>query len=113
MKRRKFISMLGYDPENEPPLTSHRQHDTSFSSDYVYRECRRAVKNMNGKAKVYACPGFDMPGYDCNVQPHQVYQAVIKALDSGVDGLWVGHEWNELQTGNARAFGKAILDYQF
>ena len=107
-----YLSMLGYDPEMEPPLQQHREHDTSFSSDYVYRECRRAVQAVNGAAKVYARPGFDMPGYDCNVTPEEVYQAVTKALDAGVDGLWVGREWDELKPANAQAFGNAIRDYK-
>lgn len=107
-----YLSMLGFDPEMEPPLQQHREHDTSFSSDYVYRECKRAVERVNGSALVYARPGFDMPGYDCNVTPEEVYLAVTKALDAGVDGLWVGREWDELQPANAEAFGNAIRDYK-
>jgi hypothetical protein len=53
-----------------------------------------------------------MPGYDCNVTPEEVYQAVTKALDAGVDGLWVGREWDELKAANAEAFGNAIRDYK-
>ena len=103
-----YLSMLGYDPEIEPPLEAHRAHDTSFSSDYVYRECKRAVEAVGGAAKVYARPGFDMPGYDCNVQPNDTYQAAMKALEAGVDGVWVGREWDELKKENAEAFGRAI-----
>ena len=106
-----YLSMLGYDPEMEPSLEQHRKHDTSFSSDHVYRECRRAVKAVNGAAQVQARPGFDMPGYDCNVTPEQVYDVVTKALDAGVDGLWCGREWDELRPENARAFGNAVRDY--
>ena len=106
-----YLSMLGYDPETEPPLEQHRQHDTSFSSDYVYRECLRAVKAVNGSALVYSRPGFDMPGYECNVTPEEVYQSVVKSLDAGVDGLWCGREWDELRPENAAAFGNAVKDY--
>jgi hypothetical protein len=106
-----YLSMLGYDPDREPSLARHEAHDTAFSSDYVYRECRRAVKAVNGKAKVYARPGFDMPGYDCNVTPDMVHAAVTRALDAGVDGLWCGREWDELKPENAVAFGRAVRDY--
>jgi len=108
-----YLSMLGFDPDKEPTLQDHRNHDTSFSSDYVYQECSRAVKAVNGKAKVQARPGFDMPGYDCNVTPRQVYDVVTKALDAGVDGLWCGREWDELKPENAQAFGNAVRDYRF
>ncbi len=107
-----YLSMLGYDPKTEPPLEAHEKHDTSFTDDYVYRECRRAVKAVNGTAMVYSRPGFDMPGYDCNVQAEEVYKSVIASLKAGVDGLWVGREWDELKPENARAFGKAIKDYK-
>ncbi len=106
-----YLSMLGYDPEMEPPLEQHRRQDTSFSSDYVYRECRRAVKAVNGAANVHARPGFDMPGYNCNVTPEEVYSATTKALEAGVDGLWCGREWDELKPENARAFGNAVRDW--
>lgn len=107
-----YLSILGYDPENQPPLKAHEQHDTAFSSDYVYSECLRAVKNVNGGAKVYARPGFDMPGYECNVQPEDVHAATTAALRAGVDGLWCGREWDEIKPGNAAAFGKAIKDWK-
>jgi hypothetical protein len=108
-----YLSLLGYNPETEPALEQHRQHDTSFSSEYVFEECQRAVKAVNGNAKVHARPGFDMPGYDCNVTPKQVYDAVTRALDAGVNGLWCGREWDELKPENARAFGDAVRDYQW
>jgi hypothetical protein len=107
-----YLSMLGYDPEMEPPIEAHSREDTEFSSDYVYRECKRAVNAVKGRAMVYARPGFDMPGYDCDIQPRQVYDVVHKALDAGVDGLWCGREWDELKPENAEAFGKAVRDYQ-
>jgi hypothetical protein len=107
-----YLSMLGYDPDIEAPLEQHRKQDTSFTDDYVYRECRRAVKAVNGAAAVHSRPGFDMPGYDCNVQPEEVYKAVIKSLEAGVDGMWVGREWDELKTDNILAFGRAIKDFQ-
>lgn len=107
-----YLSMLGYDPEKQASLETHRKHDTAFSSDYVYQECRRAVLAVDGAAQVHARPGFDMPGYDCQITPQQVYQAVTKALESGVDGLWCGREWDELKIENIKAFGKAVKDWQ-
>ncbi|MDX2019761.1 MAG: hypothetical protein SF187_05925 [Deltaproteobacteria bacterium] len=106
-----YLSMLGYDPKVEPTLDQHRKHDTAFSADYVYRESRRAVQAVAGKAKVYVRPGFDMPGYNCDVQPKQVYDAATKALKAGADGLWCGREWKELQAKNAEAFGNAVRDW--
>jgi hypothetical protein len=106
-----YLSMLGYDAKVEPTLEQHRKHDTAFTEDYVYRESRRAVQAVAGRSKVYVRPGFDMPGYDCDVQPKQVYDAATRALDAGADGLWCGREWKELQLKNAQAFGNAVRDW--
>jgi hypothetical protein len=107
-----YLSMLGYDPHIEPPLETHKEKDTAFTVDYVYRECKRVVSAVNGATQVHARPGFDMPGYDTIVQPDTVYKAVTRALDAGVDGLWCGREWDELKPENAIAFGRAVRDYQ-
>jgi len=106
-----YLSMLGFDPSEQPPLSAHREQDTAFSPQYVYDECDRVVKQVNGSAKVYARPGFDMPGYDCNVQPKEVKEAVRLALKAQVDGFWVGREWDELTRKNALAFGDALRDH--
>ncbi len=107
-----YLSLLGYPPENEPPLSAHEKGDTSFSSDYVLRECTRAVQNVKGSARVDARIGFDMPGYDCHVTTADVYDAVRAALKAGVDGLWCGREWNEISPANAAAFGNAVRDHR-
>jgi hypothetical protein len=107
-----YLSMLGLDPEKEPALEEHQKKDTPFSSEYVYNECLRAVKTVNKTAKIYARPGFDMPGYNCNISYQQVYDAVTRALDAGVDGLWCGREWNEIKPENAKAFGDAVRNYK-
>ena len=52
-----------------------------------------------------------MPGYDCGVRPEEVYEAVIAALRAGVNGLWCGREWDELDRGNIVAFGNAVRDW--
>ena len=107
-----YLSLLGYPPEKQPPLTAHETEDTAFTSDYVFRECERVVRNVGGSARVDARLGFDMPGYDCNVTPEQVYDAVTAALRAGVDGLWCGREWNEISPSNAVAFGNAVRDHR-
>ena len=107
-----YLSMLGLDPEEQPSLEDHQTKDTAFHAGYVYEECKRAVTAVNKRAQVYARPGWDMPDYDCNVNPDQVKQAVTRALDAGVNGLWCGREWDELKPENARAFGEAVRNYK-
>jgi hypothetical protein len=106
-----YLSLLGYPPEKQPKLEEHLKKDTSFSSDYIYQECKRAVESAGAGTRIDARPGFDMPGYDCDVKPEQVYNAVIAALKAGVKGLWCGREWDEIKPENAKAFGDAVRDY--
>jgi hypothetical protein len=107
-----YLAMLGYDPKKEPSLATQEKTTTAFSADYVYQECKRAVKAVGGRAKVYGRPGFDMPKYEeANVQPKMVYDVATAALKAGVDGLWCGREWDELQQKNAEAFGNAVRDW--
>ena len=103
---------MGFDADKEPNLAAHEKGCVSMSSDYVYRECKRVVDRVAGKAKVYGRPGFDMPKYKCDVQPKEVYDAATAALRAGVDGLWCGREWEELQPKNAQAFGNAVRDWE-
>ncbi|RMG54604.1 MAG: hypothetical protein D6722_28830 [Bacteroidetes bacterium] len=106
-----YLSILGLDPAQEPAYVAHAAEDTEFSDEYVYREVRRAVTTVAGKAKVYGRLGFDMPKYDCDIQPEQVYQATTRMFEARVDGVFCGREWDELQPKNAEAFGKAVRDY--
>ena len=106
-----YLSIMGLDPAQEPPYEAHDREDTEFSDDYVYREARRAVVTVKGQAKVYGRLGFDMPSYACDIQPEQVYRGTMRMFEAGVDGVFCGREWDELQPKNAAAFGDAVRDH--
>lgn len=107
---RLYLSMLGYNPAKQPPLEAHRTRDTQVHPEYVYAEARRVVRAVNGSAEVHARIGFDQPGYEMDVQPETVKSCVWKAIDAGVDGFWIGREWDELQETTIVAFGEALRE---
>ncbi len=54
-----FYALKGYDKNAEPNLD--QLDKTRFSPDYVYRETKRCVEAVAGKAKIYSGIGFDIP----------------------------------------------------
>ena len=80
-----------------------------FSSDYVFREVRRSVASANGKTKIYAGVGFDVPGSPRD-DADTVYQATRKALEAGASGVVASREYEEMQLDHLRAFGRAARE---
>lgn len=107
-----YLGILGFDPAREPGHAAQLDAPQPFSPDYVRREALRAVHAVRGRARVYARIGFDVPMHPVHVPPAAVRESVLLALDAGVDGLFMGREWEELKPENARAFGDAVRDWQ-
>ncbi len=102
-----YYAFFGYDRNLEPTVEELRQQ--GFSPDYVYRETARSVASANGKAKIYAGIGFDVPGSPPE-DPEKIYQAVINAFRAGAHGIVVSREYEEMEVPNLRAVGRAIRD---
>lgn len=106
-----YLSINGMDPEQQPSLAEQENGGTEMHAEYVYKEAKRAVDNINGRAKVYGRIGFDHPGYNTDIQPEQVYEGTQEMFRAGVDGVFCGREWEELQEKNIVAFGNAVRDH--
>lgn len=79
-----FYALKGYDRTAEPRVDELERR--GFTPDYVYRETKRCVEAVAGKAKVYAGIGIDIPwNYQERVpsDPENVY---------GAEGLRSGRE---------------------
>jgi len=79
-----------------------------FSVDYVYRETRRCVEGLDGRALTLAGPGFDIGGANSPDEPDRVYETVRACLDAGADGLIVSREYDEMKRRNLQAVGRAL-----
>lgn len=102
-----FYAIFGYDRNVEPTVENLRQQ--GFSPDYVGRETRRSVASANGKAKIYAGIGFDVPGSPPE-DPQKIRQAVINAFQAGASGIVVSREYEEMRVPNLRAVGDAVRE---
>ena len=102
-----YYDLFGYDKKVEPTLDELAKK--GFSPDYVYREVKHSVASANGKTKIYAGVGFDVPGSPRD-DPDRVYQATRRAIDAGASGVVASREYEEMRIENLRAFGRAVRD---
>jgi hypothetical protein len=100
-----YYAIFGYDRNLEPTVKNLRQQ--GFSPDYVGRETRRSVASANGKAKIYAGIGFDVPGSPPE-EPQKIREAVINAFQAGAAGIVVSREYEEMRVPHLRAVGDAV-----
>jgi hypothetical protein len=108
-----YYAVFGLDPAKEPALTD--MPEGGFSPDYVYRETKRCVDGVAGKARVYPGIGFDIPFHRINAPPRphpsdpdQVAAATRKAIEAGADGVIICREYQEMRLPNLRAVGRAL-----
>ena len=104
-----YYDIFGYDKNVEPGLDE--LSTKGFSPEYVYSETKRSVASANGKTKIFAGIGIDVPGSPPD-DPVTVYQATIRALEAGAGGIVISREYEEMQVPNLEAIGKAVLDWK-
>jgi hypothetical protein len=102
-----YYDLFGYDKKVEPTLDQLAKK--GFSPEYVYREVKHSVASANGKTKIYAGVGFDVPGSPPD-DPETVYQATRRAFDGGASGVVASREYEEMRLSSLEAFGRAVRD---
>ena len=100
-----YYDVFGYDKNVEPKLGEMLRK--GFSPDYVFRETKRSVASANGKTKIYAGIGIDVPGSPPD-DPETVYEATRKALEAGASGILISREYEEMRVVNLKAIGRAV-----
>ncbi|HTS30321.1 MAG TPA: hypothetical protein VMH81_30825 [Bryobacteraceae bacterium] len=103
-----FYTLKGYDEKVEPKLADLDKQ--GLGPDYVFRETRRCVQAVAGRAKIYAGVGIDIPGNGATFSsdPEGVYEATRKAFEAGAAGVLISREYDEMRLPNLRAVGRAI-----
>lgn len=84
-----------------------------WSSDYVYRETRRAVVGTGRACRIYAGIGIDIPSLGTNRSTHGSVRAAIDAARrGGADGVVLSRQYCEMFTANLRAAGEAVAQWE-
>jgi hypothetical protein len=83
-----------------------------LSSDYVFRETKRALAGVQEKCSIL--PGIDIGipvGKNSRIgSPEDTYAATHAAFRAGADGVILSRKYSEMQLANLSAAGKAIRE---
>ena len=111
-----YYFINGYDAAAEPDfsqLATAATEDGRLSENYVRHEVARAVKAVDGRAKIYAGPGIGIPGGpESKVEsPELTYNDCVACFEGGADGLIIGREYDEIPFANLEAVGRAWREW--
>jgi hypothetical protein len=129
-----YYNILGY--QGEAPLDKLRT--AGFSSDYVYRETKRALADVSSAKAPVGAPNTDIagpvnapdasrpggetkiyPGIDIDIptgkgqkktQPSDVRNAVKAAFNAGAPGIILSRKYSEMRLENLSGAGAALRD---
>lgn len=112
-----FYSMMRFPPAAR--ISLNELEKSSMPPEYVAQETQRCIAGVGGKAKVYPGIGFDTPWHlpQGGMEPRPsdpilVYQATLAALIEGADGVVASRDYDEMQTKNIEAFGRAVGEFK-
>ena len=102
-----FYALKGYSSA-EPKLDELDRR--GLGPDYVYRETKRCVEAVAGKAKIYSGIGIDIPmgNRTFSSDPDGVSEAVRKAFEAGASGVLISREYDEMRVPNLRAVKRGV-----
>jgi hypothetical protein len=100
---------LGYGDE----ATLDKLPTAGLSADYVFRETKRAVADVQGKCKIYPGIDIDVPtdAGQKKTSPEDVYAATAGGLKAGADGILFSRKYSEMKLANLAAGGKAAREF--
>jgi hypothetical protein len=103
-----FNHLLNYGDEK-----AHSELPKSgLSADYVARETRRALDDVQGKCRIYPGIDIDIPTSEGQkkTSSQDVHDATLAALKAGADGVIFSRKYSEMRLANLAAGGKAVKE---
>jgi hypothetical protein len=100
--------LLGY--EHEPAL--EKLPTSGMSAEYVARETRRALAEVNGAISIYPGIDIDIPTglNEKRTQPADVKAAVLAAFRAGAPGVVLSRKYAEMKLANLAGAGEALRE---
>ncbi|HXE51629.1 MAG TPA: hypothetical protein VN541_01370, partial [Tepidisphaeraceae bacterium] len=97
---------------DEKPLNELRT--SGLSADYVARETRRALDDVQGKCAIYPGIDIDVPTgrNEKKTTPDDVYAATTAALNAGAQGVIFSRKYSEMRLANLSGGGKAVREFK-
>lgn len=100
--------LLGY--EDEAPLS--KLPTTGMSAEYVARETRRSLAEVDGAIPIYPGIDIDIPTAldEKRTQPADVKAAVLAAFQAGAPGVVLSRKYAEMKLTNLGGAGEALRE---
>jgi len=104
-----FNHLLNYGDEKPHSELSN----AGLSADYVYRETKRAIDDVQGKCKIYPGIDIDIPtgAGEKKTEPGDVHDATLAGLKAGAEGVIFSRKYSEMRLANLAAGGKAVREF--
>jgi hypothetical protein len=100
--------LLGYEGE----ASFDKLPTAGMSANYVARETRRALADVNGAVPIYPGIDIDIPTglKEKRTQPSDVKAAVLAAFRAGAPGVVLSRKYAEMRLANVAGAGEAVRE---
>jgi hypothetical protein len=105
---RFYNDVLNYNEKGEQELRTG-----GLSADYVARETKRALDDVQGKRHIYPGIDIDIPTGkgQKKTAPEDVHAATTAALNAGAQGVIFSRKYSEMRLANLAAGGRAVKEF--
>jgi hypothetical protein len=98
---------------NQGEATLDKLPTAGLSADYVARETRRAIAQVQGAVPIYPGIDIDIPTAltEKRTQPSDVKAAVLAAFKAGAPGVVLSRKYSEMNLTNLSGAGEALREF--
>jgi hypothetical protein len=103
---------LNYDGMSSDPMSLAKIPKDGLPAEYVFRETKRSMDDVQGKCKIYPGIDIDIPtaADDKQTEPQDVYEATKAAFKAGAEGVIFSRKYSEMRLANLSGGGKAVKE---
>ena len=105
---------LDYDGMSPEEMSLAKIPKDGLPAEYVFRETKRSLEDVQGKCKIYPGIDIDIPtaSGDKQTEPKDVYEATAAALKAGAQGIVFSRKYSEMRLANLSGGGKAVKEFR-
>jgi hypothetical protein len=105
---------LDYDGMSAEEMSLAKIPKDGLPAEYVFRETKRSLQDVQGKCKIYPGIDIDIPtaSGDKQTEPKDVYEATAAALKAGAQGIVFSRKYSEMRLANLSGGGKAVKEFR-
>jgi hypothetical protein len=95
-------------------MTMKELPTAGMPAEYVFRETKRSLDDVQGRCKIYPGIDVDIPTAkgEKETTPEDTYAATLAALRAGAQGVVLSRKYSEMRLANLAGAGKAISDFE-